>query len=90
MLKQDYYVVLDTLWPRMAISTDAIDLIGSSELRKQSRTVDIMADAAYLILSKDSKTFTGNFVIDEYILRKELGINNFDKYSVVPGIKVFK
>lgn len=44
-----------------------------------------MADAAYLILSKDSKTFTGNFVIDEYILRKELGLKNFDKYSVVPG-----
>lgn len=76
---------MNALWPRTAISTDAIDLIGSTELRKQSRTVDIMADAAYLILTKDSKTFTGNFVIDEYILRKEQGITNFDKYSVVPG-----
>jgi citronellol/citronellal dehydrogenase len=49
-----------------------------------------MADAAYLILTKDSKKFTGNFVIDEYLLRKELGLTNFDKYSVVPGEKKFQ
>jgi len=54
-------------------------------MRNQSRTVDIMADAAYLILIKNSRTFTGNFVVDETILRNELKITNFDKYSVVPG-----
>ena len=58
-------------------------------MRKQSRTVEIMADAAYHILSKDSRSFTGNFVIDEHILRDECGVTDFDKYSVVPGTKEF-
>jgi len=78
-------VAVNALWPRTAIATDAIDLIASAEMRKQSRTTDIMADAAYQILIKPSRSFTGNFVIDEPFLRKELGITNFDKYAVVPG-----
>ena len=81
-------VAVNALWPRTAISTDAIDLIGSAEMRKQSRTPEIMADAAYLILTKPSRSFTGNFVVDETILRNELKITNFDKYAVVPG-KIF-
>lgn len=78
-------IAVNALWPRTAISTDAIDLIASTEMRNQSRKVDIMADAAYQILIKESRSFTGNFVIDEAILRKELNITNFDKYAVVPG-----
>jgi putative sterol carrier protein len=77
-------VAVNALWPRTAIATDAIDLIGSVEMRKQSRTVEIMADAAYQILIKNSRTFTGNFVIDEHLLRQECGITNFDKYAVDP------
>lgn len=83
-LKEDG-IAVNALWPRTAIATDAIDFIGSPEMRKQSRTVDIMADAAYLILTKDSRTFTGKFVIDEDILRREAGVTNFDKYAVEPG-----
>ena len=71
-----------------AISTDAIDLIAGPDMRKQSRTVEIMSDAAYLILTKPSRSFTGNFVIDEDILRKEGNVTNFDKYAVEPGIKI--
>ncbi len=82
-------VAVNALWPRTAISTDAIDLIGSAEMRKQSRTPEIMADAAYLILTKPSRSFTGNFVVDETILRNELKITNFDKYAVVPGTIFF-
>lgn len=82
---KDEGVAVNALWPRTAIATDAIDFIGSEEMRKQSRTVDIMADAAYQILIKNSRTFTGKFVVDEHILREECGIKNFDKYSVVPG-----
>lgn len=81
---KDDGIAVNALWPRTAIATDAIDLIGSVEMRKQSRTVDIMSDAAYQILIKDSRTFTGKFVIDEEILRKECGITNFDKYAVDP------
>ena len=54
-------------------------------MRNQSRTVEIMSDAAYLILTKPSRSFTGQFVIDEDILRKETGVTNFDKYAVKPG-----
>lgn len=83
-LKEDG-IAVNALWPRTAIATDAIDFIGSVEMRKQSRTVDIMADAAYLILTKDSRKFTGNFVIDETILRQDGGVKDFEKYAVEPG-----
>ena len=45
-----------------------------------------MADAAYAILNKDSKSNTGNFYVDEEVLRAE-GVTEFDHYSVVPGTK---
>lgn len=82
-LKEDG-IAVNALWPRTAIATDAIDFIGSVEMRNQSRTAEIMSDAAYLILTKDSRKFTGNFVIDETILRQEAGVANFDKYAVDP------
>lgn len=81
---KEYGIAVNALWPKTAIETAAIDLIGSSEMRKQCRKADIMADAAYLVLSKNSRTFTGNFLIDENVLRKE-GVKDFDHYSVVPG-----
>lgn len=82
-LKEDG-IAVNALWPRTAIATDAIDFIGSVEMRNQSRTTEIMSDAAYLILTKDSRKFTGNFVIDETILRQEAGVANFDNYAVDP------
>ncbi|CAF1011474.1 unnamed protein product [Brachionus calyciflorus] len=78
-------IAVNALWPRTAIATDAIDFIGSVDMRKQSRTTDIMADAAYQILIKDSKTFTGRFLIDDEVLKTDLGMTNFDKYAVEPG-----
>jgi len=86
---RDEGVAVNALWPRTAISTDAIDLIAGEEMRKQSRTVEIMSDAAYHILTKDSRSFTGNFVVDEDILRNECNVTDFDKYAVVPGTKEF-
>ncbi|MFM2399782.1 MAG: hypothetical protein RL341_1939, partial [Pseudomonadota bacterium] len=50
------------------------------------RTVEIMADAAYCILTQDGKANTGNFYIDDEVLAKH-GVTNLDKYSVVPGSK---
>lgn len=58
-------------------------MLGGSEVSKQCRKVEIMADAAYAIL-KQPTSFTGQFVIDEDILKKE-GIKDFDVYAVVPG-----
>jgi citronellol/citronellal dehydrogenase len=48
-----------------------------------SRNVDIMADSAYEILTKDSKEFTGNFCIDDIVLH-EAGVKDFTKYASVP------
>ena len=50
----------------------------------QCRTVDIMSDAAYIILTRDARYFTGNFVIDEQILYEE-GVRDFEQYACVPG-----
>ena len=60
-----------------------MDMLGGSGIGKQCRTVDIMSDAAYAILSKPA-SFTGNFVIDEAILRQE-GVVDFDPYAAEPG-----
>lgn len=66
-----------------AIQTAAMDMLGGSGIGKQCRKVEIMADAAYAILEKPP-SFTGQFVIDEDILKKE-GIKDFDIYAVEPG-----
>ncbi|KAL7847009.1 hypothetical protein SRHO_G00219890 [Serrasalmus rhombeus] len=76
-------IAVNALWPRTAIQTAAMDMLGGSEIAKSCRKVEIMADAAYAILSKPV-SYTGQFVIDEDILKKE-GIKDFDVYAVAPG-----
>uniref|UniRef100_A0A8C5RZH4 Hydroxysteroid dehydrogenase-like protein 2 n=1 Tax=Laticauda laticaudata TaxID=8630 RepID=A0A8C5RZH4_LATLA len=76
-------VAVNALWPQTAIYTSAMDMLGGANVEKQCRKTDILADAAYCILSKP-KSFTGNFIIDEVLLREE-GIKNFDVYAVAPG-----
>uniref|UniRef100_A0AAY4AE15 Hydroxysteroid dehydrogenase-like protein 2 n=1 Tax=Denticeps clupeoides TaxID=299321 RepID=A0AAY4AE15_9TELE len=76
-------IAVNALWPKTAIETAAMNMLGGSGIGKQCRTVDIMADAAYAILSKPT-SFTGNFVIDENILKNE-GIKDLDIYAVEPG-----
>lgn len=81
---KEYGVAVNALWPLTTIATSAIDLISGEETRQKSRTDVIMADAAYVIFSQPSNEFTGNFCIDEQILRQQ-GVTDFSKYSVVPG-----
>lgn len=66
-----------------AIHTAAMDMLGGSGIESQCRKVDIIADAAYSIFKKP-KSFTGNFIIDENILKEE-GIKDFDVYAIKPG-----
>lgn len=66
-----------------AIHTAAMDMLGGSGIEKQCRKTDILADAAYCILTKP-KSFTGNFIIDEVLLREE-GVKDFDVYAIAPG-----
>ncbi|NXC91333.1 HSDL2 protein, partial [Cercotrichas coryphoeus] len=67
----------------LAIHTAAMDMLGGAGIEKQCRKTDILADAAYCILTKP-KTFTGNFIIDEVLLREE-GVKDFDVYAIAPG-----
>lgn len=81
---EDEGVAVNALWPRTAIATAAIAMIGGPAMMAGCRTVDIMADAAHLILTRDSRSCTGNFFLDEDLLR-EAGTADFERYSVTPG-----
>ena len=83
-LKRDG-VAVNALWPATAIKTAALQMIPGIDTNF-CRKPEIMADAAYVILNRDSKSNTGNFYVDEEVLRGE-GITDFDQYSVVPGTK---
>jgi len=77
-------IAFNALWPRTGIATAAIkNALAGEEGMAHCRTPEIMGDAAYAILTKDSRAFTGNFVIDDEILYAE-GERDFDKYRVDP------
>ncbi len=77
-------VAVNALWPRTAIATAAIrNALGGDEVMNISRTPEIMGDAAYVILTKNSKEFTGNFCIDDNLLA-ENGVTDFSQYAEVP------
>ncbi|MEE6458941.1 hypothetical protein FKM82_000470 [Ascaphus truei] len=84
-MSQEYKgdIAVNALWPKTAIHTAAMEMLGGSGVLSQCRTPDIVADAAYAILTKP-KDFTGNFVIDEELLKQE-GIRDLDVYAVSPG-----
>ncbi len=66
---KDDGIAFNSLWPRTLIATAAVEfIVGGEEAMKRSRTPAIMADAAYEILTRDSREFTGNFCIDDEIL----------------------
>jgi citronellol/citronellal dehydrogenase len=82
-----YGIGVNSLWPRTAIATAALQMIPGVDIAK-CRTPEILADAAWLILTSDAKATTGNFFIDDTLLA-EHGFTNFEKYSVTPGTTAF-
>ena len=75
-------IAVNALWPRTIIGTAAltIALAGAPEgMRERVRTPEIVADAACLILKRDSRAFTGQFCLDEQVLR-EAGVSDFSAY----------
>lgn len=87
-LKQ-YGIAANTLWPKTTIATAAVqNLLGGDALMQMSRTPEIVADAVFCVLSRDARTCTGNFFIDEDVLAAE-GITDLEKYAVVPGGKLY-
>ncbi|WP_306363244.1 NAD(P)-dependent oxidoreductase [Nocardia sp. CC227C] len=80
-----YGIGVNSLWPRTTIATAAVkNLLGGEQMIATSRTPDIYADAAYLVLTSPAKDTTGNFFIDDEVLAAH-GITDLDKYRVVPG-----
>jgi citronellol/citronellal dehydrogenase len=81
-------VAVNALWPRTTIATAAVkNLLGGDELIRHSRKPDIMGDAAHAILTRSSRECTGNFFVDDDVLR-EAGVTNLDDYSVVAGAEL--
>lgn len=77
-------IAVNSLWPRTTIATAAIEVNFPEAVFKASRKPDIMADAAHAVLCRDSRAATGNFYIDETVLREE-GLSDFESYAVTPG-----
>ena len=79
-------IAVNALWPRTIIATAALQVIPGS-LPQRARTPEVVADAAWHILTRDSRSTTGNFFIDEQVLAAA-GVNDFSPYSVVPGAQL--
>ena len=77
---------VNSLWPRTAIATAALQMIPGVDL-KLCRKPEILADAAYLILTSASSN-TGNFYIDDVLLASH-GVIDLEQYSMTPGTKNF-
>lgn len=80
---RQYNIAVNALWPLTSIWTAAMDMLSAGSGASGSRKADIMADAAYAVLSKNSREYTGNFAIDEEVLRAE-GVTDFKKYAMDP------
>ena len=77
-------VAVNALWPRTAVATAAIkNALGGDSIMNISRSPEIMADAAHVILTKNSREFTGNFCIDDNLLADN-GVTDFSQYAEVP------
>jgi citronellol/citronellal dehydrogenase len=79
-------VAVNALWPRTTIATAALQIIPGAK-PELGRTPEIMADAAHRVLTRDSRSLTGRFLIDEEVLH-EAGIRDFERYAVKPGEKL--
>ncbi|XP_030197067.1 hydroxysteroid dehydrogenase-like protein 2 isoform X2 [Gadus morhua] len=80
-------ISVNALWPKTAIQTAAMDMLGGEGIERQCRKADIMADAAYSVFSRPlggPAHTTGHFLIDEDILR-EAGLGDMEVYAVEPG-----
>lgn len=77
-------IAVNALWPRTTIATAAVqNLLGGDQMVSQSRTPDILADAAHEIFTTSSRELTGQFLIDDTFLSGR-GVTDFDHYRVDP------
>jgi citronellol/citronellal dehydrogenase len=85
---RDQGVAVNALWPRTVIATAAVmNLLGGEEAIRKSRKPEIMADAAYAILTRPSREWTGHFFVDEEVLRSN-GTSNLNQYAMQSGAEL--
>ena len=87
-LKKDA-IAVNSLWPKTTIATAAVEVHFPPQILRASRHAAIMADAAHVILTSEARQNTGNFYIDEDVLRSA-GVTDFDQYAVTPGVSLFR
>jgi citronellol/citronellal dehydrogenase len=76
---------VNALWPRTTIGTAAVaNLLGGQAMVDASRTPEIVADAAWHVVTSDHRTTTGRFFIDDEVLTGA-GVTDLDRYAVKPG-----
>jgi citronellol/citronellal dehydrogenase len=81
-------IAVNALWPRTVIATAAVrNLLGGDEAIRGSRSPEIVADAAHVVLTSPSRTCTGNYFVDEDLLRSA-GVSDFTKYQTVAGAEL--
>lgn len=81
-------IAVNALWPKTVIQTAALEMLGGLVKPEQCRKPQIMADAAYTILCRDSQKNSGQFFIDEDVLREE-GVSDLSIYANAPGEPLF-
>ena len=84
---RDRGIAVNALWPRTVIATAALNLLGGDETARHGRKPEVVADAAVAILRRDSRSCTGNFFVDEEVLRAE-GVTDLERYAVAPGTEL--
>jgi citronellol/citronellal dehydrogenase len=77
-------VAVNALWPRTVIYTAAVAMLQGMVKPENCRTAEIVADAAHAILMRDSRSWSGNFFVDEEVLREE-GVTDFACYAMDPA-----
>src|SRR5690606_27695898 len=79
-------IAINALWPRTLIATAALQMIPGVKA-EHGRKPEIMADAAYIVLTRPSREATGNFYIDEEVLASA-GVTDLAQYAIKPGAEL--
>jgi len=80
-------IAVNSLWPRTAVHTAALQLLPGIDIGK-TRKPEIMADAAWWVLTSEARSVSGQFLIDDEVLAAN-GVTDLDRYAVVPGTREF-
>ena len=79
-------IAVNALWPRTTVATAAVkNLLGGDKMVQASRTPEMLADAAWMVFNKPSRSFSGNFLIDDNFMAGE-GVTDFTPYRVDPSV----